>query len=65
MQKFKIETILTSLQARSLGQSLASVPNVVSVDIDRRRQVIKIEGEAQIAEVASVAATQGVIITPL
>lgn len=65
MQKFKIETKLLPLQVRTLGQQLAAMPKVGRVDIDRRRDLLTVEGDALLADVVNAAALQGIIITPL
>lgn len=65
MQKFKIETKLLPLQVRTLGQQLAAMPKVERVDIDRRRDLLTVEGDALLADVVNAAALQGIIITPL
>lgn len=64
MQKFKIETLLLPLQARMLGQTLAKVPGVTCVDIDRKRAMLQVEGEYKLYDIIEAASLQGIIITP-
>lgn len=65
MQKFKIETLILPLQAKMLSQTLANVPGVTCVDIDRKRAMLQVEGEYRIYDIIEAASLQGLIITPL
>lgn len=65
MQKFKIETMMLPLQAQMLGRTLAAVKGVESVDIDRKSNILIIDGEYSLYAIIEAAGAQGINITPL
>ncbi len=65
MLKFKIDTLILPHQAKMLGHELATLKGVASVDIDRKRNTLSVEGECLLCDIFDAAARHGIIITPV